>query len=79
MITYFKNQKDLAKAMIILIDQYWNNILSEKVFIEQINEITIKNIEKVYSKGKYTSNIAQRLGKRRIQLLDKILKHSGDK
>lgn len=79
MITFFKSQKDVAKALIVLIDKYWSSELSDTQLIEQLNDIFNKNIEKVYCDGKYTSNIIQRLGKRRIQLLDKILKISGDK
>lgn len=79
MITYFKSQKELAKALISIIDQYWDNQLNEDLLIKQTNEIIDKNIEKVFLDNEYTSILAQRLGKQRIQLLDKILKHSGDK
>lgn len=79
MITYFKSQKELAKALISIIDQYWDNQLSEDLLIKQTNEIIDKNIEKVFLDNEYTSILTQRLGKQRIQLLDKILKHSGDK
>lgn len=74
MITYFKSQKDLANALINLIDSYWSSEINEELFLDRINEIVSKNNEKVYSDNKYTSVIRQRLGKRRIELLDKVLK-----
>lgn len=74
MITYFKSQKDLANALINLIDSYWNSKINEELFLDRINEIVTKNNEKVYSDNDYTSVIKQRLGKRRIELLDKVLK-----
>ncbi|ABR47783.1 hypothetical protein Amet_1606 [Alkaliphilus metalliredigens QYMF] len=74
MITYFKSQKDLANALINLIDSYWCSEINEQLFLERINEIVSKNNEKVYREEDYTSVIRQRLGKRRIELLDKVLK-----
>jgi uncharacterized protein (TIGR04540 family) len=79
MITFFKSQKDLAESLIELIDDYWNHELSEEDLINQINVLISKNLEKTYLDGDYTSVLKQRLGKRRIVLLDKILKQTGDK
>lgn len=74
MITYFKSQKDLAKALVKLIDSYWYAEINEQLFLKRINEIVSKNTEKLYIEKDYTSVIKQHLGKRRIELLDKILK-----
>lgn len=79
MVTYFRSQKDLAKALIKLIDAYWNYELSEQDLISQVKEYIIKNEEKVYSAGDYTSVIKQRLGKKRLELLVKILNKTEDK
>ena len=73
MVTYFKSQKDLAVALIRLIDNYWNYELDEESLINQINEFTSKNKEKLIVNGDYTSVLKQRLGKRRVELLNKIL------
>jgi len=79
MVTYFKSQKDLALALIHLIDDYWNNELNEENLISKINELTAKNKEKLIIDDEYSSVIKQRLGKRRIDLLNKIIKQTGDK
>lgn len=79
MITYFKSQKDLAEALIKIIDDYWSYELSEDTLVIQVNELVDKNREKVFKSGFFTSVLIQRLGKRRIELLIKILNQTGDK
>lgn len=79
MVTYFKSQKDLALALIHLIDDYWNNELNEENLISKINELSAKNKEKLIIDDEYSSVVKQRLGKRRIDLLNKIIKQTGDK
>ena len=77
MVTYFKSQKDLAIAFIQLIDNYWNYELSEENLINQINELSSKNKEKLFIDGQYSSVLKQRLVKRRIELLNKVLINKG--
>ena len=79
MITYFKSQKDLAEALIKIIDDYWSYEVEEDTLVTQINELVDKNSEKVFKSGILTSVLIQRLGKRRIELLNKILNQTGDK
>jgi len=79
MVTYFKSQKDLALALIQLIDNYWNNELSEENLISKLSELSAKNKEKLMVDDEYSSVVKQRLGKRRIDLLNKIIKQTGDK
>lgn len=61
MMTYFKSQKDLAKALVKPIDSYWYAEINEQLFLKRINEIVSKNTEKLYSEKDYTSVIKQRL------------------
>lgn len=79
MVTYFKSQKDLALALIQLIDNYWNNELSEENLISKLSELSAKNKEKLMVDNEYSSVVKQRLGKRRIDLLNKIIKQTGVK
>lgn len=79
MVTYFKSQKDLALALIHLIDNYWNNELNEENLISKIDELSTKNKEKLIIDNEYSSVVKQRLGKRRIELLNKLIKQTGDK
>lgn len=73
MITYYKNKKEFAKALISLIDSYWNYEILESEFLPKIYELSKKNEEKLYSNGEYSSIIKQRLGQSRIEILNKIL------
>lgn len=77
MVTYFKSQKDLAVALSKLIDNYWSYELSEENLINLINELSSKNKEKLFVDGNYSSVLKQRLGKRRIELLNKVLINRG--
>ena len=73
MITFFKSQKDLSDALIELIDLYWAMEYKEDNFIRDLKEIITKNQEKMFLDDGYTAVIRQRLGKRRLELVDKIL------
>lgn len=79
MVTYFKSQKDLAEALIRLIDSYWSYELKDDELISQLNDYLVKNREKLFDGNDYTSVIKQRLGKRRIELLNKVLNQTEDK
>lgn len=73
MITYFKSQRDLANALINIIDLYWSQQLSENEMIEKILEIVTKNMDMMFKGNDYTSVVNQRLGKKRIRILNKII------
>jgi len=79
MVTYFKSQRDFAKALISLIDIYWENEISEPEFINRLRELASKNEEKLFGSEDYNSIVKQRLGKRRIELLNKVLTDKGVK
>ena len=76
MNTYYKNQKELANALKTIIDAYWNNEFPEREMISKVNDIASKNAEKIGDNNGYLSVIKQRLGIKRLELLDKILNHT---
>ena len=73
MITYFKNQRDLAQELIKIIDMYWKKELIESDMEFYIKQIVQNNNGKVYKGNEFTSIIKQRLGKKRIELISKVL------
>ncbi len=73
MITYFKNQKDLADALIEIIDSYWKFQISEPTLIEYLKQVYENNPEKIISNTGITPIVSQKLGKKRLNLLIKIL------
>ena len=71
--TFFKNQKDMSVKLIEVIDLYWEGKISESDFLNDINLLVDKNIDIIFKDGNYRAVIMQRLGKKRVCLLDKVL------
>jgi uncharacterized protein (TIGR04540 family) len=70
---FYKNQKEVANALNILVDEYLNNEIEENNFIENINKIFKSNDSKVIKNNEFTPVIIQRCGKRRLEILSKII------
>lgn len=79
MITYYKSQKDVAHALKLLIDEYWELKIEEDIFIKQLNQIIDKNEDMVFKMNDFTSQVRQRLGKKRTELILKVTKGVKDK
>lgn len=77
MITFYKSQKDVAKALKLLVDEYWELRIEEVVFIEKLNKIVGNNEDKIFKEKDFTTLLKQRLGKKRVDLIQKVLE--GDK
>ncbi|CAK7075085.1 TIGR04540 family protein [Tissierella sp.] len=73
MITFYKSQKDVAHALKLLIDEYWELKVEEDIFIEKLNQIIDNNEDKVFKNKDFTSLIKQRLGKKRMELILKVM------
>lgn len=71
---YYKNQVEVAKSLNNLIDKYWNNDINENVLVEWITKIINNNESKIIKDGTYTTIIQQRCGKRRLEIIDTIVK-----
>lgn len=70
---FYKTQREIADVLNKVIDQYWENNLSEEELINYINSIYSNNPEKIKKKNKYTSILQQVCGKRRLLVIDRIL------
>lgn len=73
MVTYFKNQRALADAIKKVIDDYWSLELPEPKMIKTLNHLYDNNKDKIIHDGNFTAIIKQRLGKKRLELLMKVL------
>lgn len=71
---FYKSQLELSQAINKLIDNYWENKIDETSLIENLHKLIENNKEKAFKDEKYTKVLQQRCGKRRLELLDKILK-----
>lgn len=74
MRTYFRSQLDLALTLRDIIDKYWGMEIQEDEFIYYIKQVEENNKEKLYKDGDYTSVVKQKLGAKRLDLVDKVLK-----
>lgn len=72
MITFYKSQKDVAQALKLLIDDYWELKIEEDIFINRLNQIIKNNQDMVFKENDFTSQVKQRLGKKRTELILKI-------
>jgi len=73
LITFFKNQNDLAETLKNIIDKYWAMEVDEDEFIEYLRQVAKNNEELLYKSGDYTTVVKQKLGIKRLGLLEKIL------
>ena len=70
---FYRTQRDLAVALNILIDAYWNEEIVEKELIENVNEIYRTNQEKLMKNNNFTKVVQQHCGKRRLSVVEKII------
>lgn len=71
--SFCKNQREVAQTINEVIDAYWEELISEKEMIGFIEKIYLNNIDKVIKDGEYTKIIQQQCGKKRIDVISKIL------
>lgn len=70
---FYRTQRDLAVALNILIDAYWNEEILEKELIEKVKEIHRTNQEKLIKNDDFTKVVQQHCGKRRLSVVEKII------
>ncbi|WP_079710192.1 TIGR04540 family protein [Paraliobacillus ryukyuensis] len=71
-----KTQRDLAASINLVIDQYWDDSISEKEMIDLVQKLYINNEDKFKRNGKYTTVLRQQCGKRRLSVVSKVLNSS---
>lgn len=71
---YYKNQKELAYVLNTVIDKYYNDEIDEATLEKLIFSLLRNNESKFFKDNNFTSTINQRCGKRRLELLEKIIK-----
>ena len=71
--SFYKNQRELGEAINELLDLYWNNKLGEEFLIFNINKICMNNKEKVFKDGRFTKILQQQCGKKRLEVIEKVI------
>jgi len=72
--TFYKTQRELAIILNKLIDAYWNNDITEEILYEKIELLVTNNPGKIIKFDEYTTIVKQQCGKRRLEIIDLVLK-----
>ena len=70
---FYKTQRELAEVINQVIDRYWGNDVNENELIQHIKNLYINNPSKIMKGEQYTSILQQICGKRRLEVVDRIL------
>lgn len=74
---FYKTQRELASALNSIIDAYWENQIDETILIKEVEDIYKNNPNKVLKNGGFTTILKQQCGKRRLEIVDRILDING--
>lgn len=75
---FYKTQRELSVSLNELVDAYWNNELNEETLIKSVHDLYINNPNKVLKNDDFTTVLKQQSGKRRLEVIDKIIKRGTD-
>ncbi|MCH6265087.1 TIGR04540 family protein [Neobacillus citreus] len=70
---FHKTQRDLASAVNQTIDCYWDSEISEQEMIDTVKALYENNPTKFLKDQSFTKIIQQQCGKRRLEVVKKIL------
>lgn len=74
---FYKTQRELASALNSIIDDYWRDYINEETLIKNVIEIYTNNPQKVIKQDDFTTILKQQCGKRRLEIVQKILDKNG--
>jgi len=73
---FYKTQRELADVINKLIDSYWTGDIKEEYLINQILGLYNNNPSKLMKNNDFTTIVKQQCGKRRLEVVERILKIS---
>ncbi|MGG5802450.1 TIGR04540 family protein [Bacillus mycoides] len=76
---FYKTQRELAVSLNGIVDAYWNNELGEEILIKSVHEVYINNSNKMLKDGGFTTVLKQQCGKRRLEVIGRILQSIAEK
>lgn len=74
---FYKTQRELALALNSMIDAYWENKIGEDVLVSNVTDIYKNNPQKVIKDNDFTTVLKQQCGKRRLEVVRRILHING--
>lgn len=70
---FYKTQRELAIAINHLVDSYWDNEIDEDYLFNMLKILYSNNPGKIMKMGDFTTILKQQCGKRRLEIVEKIL------
>lgn len=70
---FYRTQRDLATALNELVDSYHEEIIDEQMLIQSIETMYENNPNKLIKNNDFTTVVQQQCGKRRLEIVGKIL------
>lgn len=74
---YQKTQRDLAATLNLVIDTYWEDAIHENEMVELIQKLFNNNESKFFKEGNFTTVLRQQCGKRRLEVVSRVLDMNG--
>ena len=75
---FYKTQRELGEAINKVVDSYWSDEIDENDLIKTIKYLNENNYSKMVKDKKFTTVIKQQCGKRRLEVINKILSIEDD-
>lgn len=70
---FYRTQRELAVALNELIDGYFDEAIDEPVLIKGVTDMYENNRNKLIKDGEFTTVVQQQCGKRRLEIVERIL------
>ncbi|HDR7976942.1 TPA: TIGR04540 family protein [Bacillus cereus] len=74
---FYKTQRELASALNSIIDAYWESKIDENILIKDVDKIYRNNPNRVLKNGDFTTILKQQCGKRRLEVVNRVLDMNG--
>ncbi|WP_261313495.1 TIGR04540 family protein [Paenibacillus sp. DR312] len=74
---FYKTQRELATALNEIVNAYWDNSVSEDSLMQYISNIYINNPNKILKHEQFTTILKQQCGKRRLEVVERVLLLTG--
>ncbi|WP_337194217.1 TIGR04540 family protein [Paenibacillus sp. OT2-17] len=74
---FYKTQRELATAINEIVDAYWDDNVSEDLLKKNIVNMYINNPLKILKKAEFTTILKQQCGKRRLEVVERVLTITG--
>lgn len=71
--SFCKNQREVAQTINDVIDSYWETTTTEQDMISIIKKIYENNVDKIIKDGEFTKVLQQQCGKKRLDVISKII------